>query len=279
MNSFRFLFRSVLFTAALGVVATTASAFEGRVTNEMSSPKSKEPQVLVYTIKGAKTKFDMQIKGKNEDEGAKAQSRDKARSREKTHERGEAEGMAGMILDGEKMEMIILMDMADRKGGESKKMFMRRDLRADIEKQKNRKAAAVKSAPPVKTGRTETIAGYKAEEYTTTNQKGEVTEIWLTKELGSFMMSGGGNPMAGGRGAQATPEWEEFVRDGAQFPLRVVGHAKDGTETMRMETKKVEKMKVPDSTFSTEGYEEFVMPNLGDMMKGMNPFGGGQRER
>lgn len=273
MNSLRVLLRSALFTAALGVVATTASAFEGRITNEMSSPKSKEPQVFVYTIKGPKTKFDLAFKGKDEAESTKPHDKAKTRekSREKSRDKDEAEGNAGMILDSEKMEMIILMDMTERKGGEAKKMFMRKDLRATVEKQ-NRKAAATKSEPPVKTGRTETIAGYKAEEYTSTSKKGEVTEMWVTKELGGFMMSGGGNPMAGGRGAQVTPEWEEFARDGAMFPLRVVTRAKDGTETMRMETKKVEKMKVDDATFSTDGYEEFVMPNFGDLMKGMNPF-------
>ena len=107
---------------------------------------------------------------------------------------------------------------------------------------------------------------FKATEYRATTDKGDIVELWLAKGFGPFMSMPSGNPMMG-RGAPP-PGWENFVRDGNLFPMRVISHDADGTEKMRMEVTSVEKGPVSDSLFSTEGYSEFQMPDFG----GMNPF-------
>ena len=239
------LCRGLLVTAlslfAFAAVAP-ASTFEGKVHMEITTSKKKEKMGMDYTMKDGKVRVDPQMP---EHEG-----------------RGGMGGM-GMIMDIEAREMIILMDMNGRK------MYMRRPIPQPTAEQ-TAKAREGRDghpiSPPVATGRTEMIAGYKASEYKMTGSKGEIIELWLAKGLGPFMSMAGGNPMAG-RGTPP-PGWESFARDGNAFPMRVVSHDADGAETMRMEVTSIDKTPVSDSLFSTEGYSEFSFPG------GMNPFGG-----
>jgi len=223
------------------IAVSAADTFEGRVHMDVTSGKKKEKMGMDYSMKDGKLRMDMKAA--------------------EDHGRGGG-GMGGIIFDMEAREMIILMDMNE------KKMFMRRPIPQPTAEENGKvSAGGHKLSPPVATGRTEMIAGYKATEYRMTSEKGEVTEVWLAKGLGPFMNFSGGNPMMGGRGAPPAG-WETFARDGNSFPMRVVTHAKDGAETMKMEVTKVEKTSLPNSLFSTDGYEEFQMPNMG----GFNPF-------
>jgi len=232
-----------LFLAAFACVGLTASAssFEGRVHMEITNGKKKDKMEMEYVMKNGKLRIDPQMA-------------------ERT---GHGGGMGGIILDPEAHEMIILMDMDGRK------MYMRRPIPQATEQPMTKAANEHHMSPPVETGRTEMIAGYKATEYRTTTDKGEVVELWLAKGLGPFMSMTGGNPM-GGRHQAPPPGWENFVRDGNLFPMRVVGHDKGGAETMRMEVTRVDKSPVSDALFSTEGYSEFQMPGFGT--GGFNPF-------
>lgn len=236
--------RGLLLTAfalAPSLTVSAADTFEGRVHMDITSGKKKEVMGMDYAMKDKKVRVDPQIseqksKGKN--------------------------GGMGVIMNMEAREMIILMDM------DGKKMFMRRPIPQPTAEENGKvSAGGHKMSPPEATGRTEMIAGYKATEYRMVGEKGEVIFIWLAKGLGPFMSYSGGNPM-GGRGAPP-PGWESFARDGNAFPMRVVTMAKDGAESMRMEVTKVEKVSLPDSLFSTDGYEEFQMPDFGGAF---NPF-------
>ncbi len=232
-------FALVTFTAA-----SAASNFEGRVHMDMTAGKKKDKMGINYTMKNGLLRMDMQMP----EEGR----------------RGNSGGMGGMIIDMEAREMIILMEMSGRK------MFMRRPIPQPTVEQttKTQESGHRPMSAPVATGRTEMIAGYKATEYRTTTEKGEVVEMWLAKGLGTFMAFSGGNPMAG-RGA-APAGWENFVRDGNLFPMRMVMHDASGEKKMHMEVTSVEKGPVPDSLFSTDGYSEFQMPGFGG--GGLNPF-------
>jgi hypothetical protein len=235
------LCRSLLLAAFAYVsLSATASGFEGRVHMEMSSDKKKDNMEMEYVMKGDKLRIEPQL-----------------------HERNGRAGAMGMIMDMQAREMIILMDMDGRK------MFMRRPMPQTVTDNVARNAQEHHVAAPQPTGRTEMIAGYKATEYRTTTDKGEVVELWLAQGFGPFMSMTGGNPMTG-RGAPP-PGWENFVRDGNYFPMRVVSHDKKGNETMHMEVTRVEKGHVDDSLFSTEGYSEFQMPGFGGT-GGFNPF-------
>jgi hypothetical protein len=236
---FAFLFRGLLLSAFClsGASALRAvDTFEGRVHMEMSSGKKKEKMGVDYSMKNGKLRIDMPQQGG----------------------RGGG-GMGGIIYDTEAQEMVILMDH------DGQKMYMRRSMKEAIARaqEKNHK----EQAPPVATGRTETIAGYTASEYKYTDDKGQVTDLWLAKGLGAFMYPAAQNPM--GRGGAPSPEWEKIAREGGMFPMRVIGHDKNGNEISRMEVTKVEKGSLPDSLFSTDGYEEFKMPDFGGAF---NPF-------
>lgn len=231
-----------LFLAAFAFVSltTSVSAFEGRVHMEMSGAKKKDKMGMDYIMKEGKLRIEPQMP-----------------------ERNGRSGSMGMIMDMEAREIIILMD------SDGHKMYMRRPIPQPTAEQTTKAREKHPMSAPVATGRTEMIAGYKATEYRTTTDKGDVVELWLAKGLGPFMSMAGGNPMTG-RGTPP-PGWENFVRDGNLFPMRIVSHDPDGTEKSRMEVTSVEKGPVPDSMFSTEGYEEFHIPNFGGA-GGFNPF-------
>ena len=227
--------RGLLVTVFALVTLTLASAaesFEGRIHMDVTSGKKKEKMGLEYAMKDGKMRMDPQM-GENQGRG----------------------GSVGIILDMQAKEMIMLMDMNGRK------MYMRRPIPQPSAEQTAKVREGHSMSAPEATGRTEMIAGYKATEYRTTTEKGEIVELWLTKGLGPFMSFSGGNPMMG-RGA-APPGWENFARDGNFFPMRMVTRDADGTEKMRMEVTSVDKTPLPDSLFSTEGYSEFSIPGMG----------------
>jgi hypothetical protein len=242
MNSYSSALRRGLFAAAFVLVSLTAASaaesFEGRIHMDMTGGNKKEKMSIEYAMKDGKMRMDPQM-----------------------GERHDRSGSMGMIVDMQAREMIILMD------NDGKKMFMRRPIPQPTAEQTAKVREGHPMSAPVATGRTEMIAGYKATEYRTTNEKGEIIELWLAKGLGPFMSFSGGNPMMG-RGTPP-PGWENFARAGNAFPMRVVTHDADGTEKMRMEVTSVDKTPLPDSLFSTDGYTEFQMPDLGGMM---NPF-------
>jgi hypothetical protein len=169
-------------------------------------------------------------------------------------------GAIAMIVSWESRESIMLMS--------EEKMYMVSKLPEETLAKANEKAAEMDFKP---TGRKEKIAGIEAEEYVGTSDK-KRAEVWVTKELGKFMMpnQGKGGPMGGKKGASA---WAKFAEQGNFFALRYIQRAKEGApEDMRMEVTKVEKGAQADSLFQPpEDYQKFEMPSMGDMMKGMMP--------
>ena len=246
MNLFRPSSYRGLFVAALSLVTVTAlsaaDAFEGRVYMQMTSGKRKEPASVTYAIKAGKIRFDT--------------------SAAESSGRRRGGGAASVIMDLPNREMIMLMDH------DGQKMFMRHAM-PDASSAPMAERAGKEVAAPVATGRTEVIAGYEATEYKWTSPRGETHEMWLAKGLGTFVFPAPqGGPMGGSRGAPS-PEWEKIARDGGFFPLRVVSRDTTGAETGRMEVTKIEKGSLPESLFSTDGYTEFKMPDMGELMKGM----------
>jgi hypothetical protein len=211
-----------------------AGAFEGKVSLAMSSGKGKT-QVLDYSIKDTSIRIDLNAEGQS----------------------------VATIMDLKKMEMLMLMP--------SEKMYMVMPLKDKIEKAVG---DAVAKEPNVeKTGRTDTILGYKCEEYVS-KDRDTTTEIWLAEGLGTFMGlgSGGGNPMAGmfGGKQKAAAGWEEKFKGKAGFPLRVISRDAKSRETFKMEATKIEPGSLPASQFQPPaGWQKFQMPDMGGMMKGL----------
>lgn len=214
--------------------AIFADGFEGKVSLQMTSGKGKT-MPIDYTIKGSRVRIDMNAEGHS----------------------------VASIMDAEKKEMIMLMP--------EQQMFMVMPMKQVMDKAV---ASAEASGQTVeKTGRTETILGYKCDEYVAKGKDG-TTEVWIAEGLGSFMGLGGGGPMGGpgGRGKAAGGGWETAFKGKPGFPLRVITHSTSGKDTFKMEATKIEKGGVSDADFTPpEGYQKFSMPDMG----GMNPFGKG----
>lgn len=250
-----------LFTRSLKIgallLSSTAAllAFEGRIDMQIGTPKKgKEPFVLHYLIKGKlmRTETPMGKKKHHREEKRKKEDSSKPRSIEGAQKEEEEQEMMVGILDFEKWEMTTIMD--------EQRMYMVHKLPAEVKKQ------AEKGENPFKpTGRKERIAGIEAEEYA--GQTGKSwTEIWVTKELGRVMMSGG-------RPGEKSNPWDAFLSSENFFSLRTITRNKQGgEETMHMEAIKVEKESLPDSLFSPPaGYSKMEMPGLGGMLRGLAP--------
>jgi hypothetical protein len=224
-------------TLLTATIAHAASAFEGKVSLAITAGKGK-PQVLDYSIKDTSLRIDMTAEGQS----------------------------FASIMDMKKMEMLMLMP--------SEKMYMVMPIKDTVEKAA--KKVEVKEPDIEKTGRTETILGYKCEEYVT-KDKNNTSEIWIAEGLGTFMGlgengGGGGGPMGGmfGGKKKAASSWEEKFKGKPGFPLRVVTRDGKNKEISRMEATKIEPGSLPASLFQPPaGWQRMQMPNLGDMLKGI----------
>ncbi|MDX2186372.1 MAG: DUF4412 domain-containing protein [Opitutaceae bacterium] len=232
MNFIRFGLGAGLAWLGLVAGAQAADQFEGRMTMKVGEGKTN--QELLYSVKGDKIRMDMQT--------------------------GKEEGMGGMIIDFQAKQMFMLMEMDGRK------MYMKHPLNMDEVAEK----ADDLAEEPKPTGKTETIAGYQADEYVINNKDKTVTQLWLGKGLGTFFSPSAmqGGPMGGGR-SKHSEAWAKLARKGGLFPLRVVTLNAKGKETSRMEVTKIEKASLPASLFSTEGYSEFQIPGFGGGLPGM----------
>ncbi|HEX2862237.1 MAG TPA: DUF4412 domain-containing protein [Lacunisphaera sp.] len=215
-------------------VSFAANAFEGKVTLAMTSGKSK-PQDLNYAIKQDAMRIEITADGQ----------------------------MFATIMDLKKMEMLILMS--------EQKTYMVMPIKDTVDKAM---AKAEGKEPDIeKTGRTETILGYKCDKYIAREKK-NVTEIWVAEGLGSFMglgnNGGGGGGLFGGGKSKAASSWEEKFKGKSGFPLRVVTRDAKNKETFRMEATKIEPGSLPASLFQPPaGWKKFDLPSMGGLLKGL----------
>lgn len=114
-----------------------------------------------------------------------------------------------------------------------------------------------------KTGEMKKINGYNSEKWIITDDNG-TSEVWMTKELGSFTAFS--SPM----GKQPKSSWQNEIKGSDEFPMLVIQKDKSGKETSRMEIRSVEKQNLDDSFFAVPaGYKEFKMP-MGGRMPGQH---------
>ena len=109
------------------------------------------------------------------------------------------------------------------------------------------------SNEPVKTDRTDEVAGRKCEIWTMTDG-GKSFEMCVARDLGTFMQGAG--PMS----RNATPAWQRELRKGGFFPLRVVEKTSGADKTVLVATK-IEQGKLDDSLFGVPaGAKKMSMP-------------------
>lgn len=171
-----------------------------------------------YLLKGKKMRMDMDMEGHSQ----------------------------SMIFDMPTRKMLMLMP--------EQKMYMT----MDIPENKQEAAKAKSEGKFTKTGKTETILGYKCEEWLYESKHG-TTSIWAASGLGNFMGMG----QKSGMGASA---WTQMVKSKGLFPLRVTSKGANGKGEMSMEATKVEKRSLSDSLFEVPaGFKKMESPNMGAM--------------
>ena len=265
--------------------AFAADAFEGKVSLTISSGSNGKPMNMNYSMKGQKLRTDMEIEGSESGDESDQASREHKKKSNKLlpgflggkkstkSEENDSPAATGSgkphqissITDMEKMEMITLMP--------EQNMYMVMPIKKTVEKVMEKQGEV--NSDVEKTGKTETIAGYKTEQIIITDKdKGTVTEVWLATDLKSTFMGlgnphGGGGPFGGRKNAAAAAKWEEVLKGKGGFPLRVITRDAKGKETFKMEATKVEPSHLPDSMFlPPPEFQKFEMPDLG----GLNPF-------
>lgn len=97
-----------------------------------------------------------------------------------------------------------------------------------------------KDAKPVRTGKSDVVAGHKCDYWKVEEDQGEV-DVCLTNDLGGFQAFS--NHMIGDAAA-----WQKAIGKNA-FPLRVILH-KDGEEQVALEATKVEKKSLDAAMFT-----------------------------
>ena len=150
-------------------------------------------------------------------------------------------GMMSVIMDPVAQRMMVIMN--------AQKMYMERDF--------GRAAAAVqqqvagKNPAVVRTGKTETIAGYKCEHVTVTDDDGASVDVCISSELGGFRMPAVSNPMA----PQKEAGWMAQLGS-TSFPLKVQKGGKTIIEVTAIEKKALD----PALFAAPEGFQSFEIP-------------------
>ena len=130
--------------------------------------------------------------------------------------------------------------------------------------------AAPKEAPPkvTKTGKYDTVAGYKCENWDIATDHREGTAC--VAEQGFSWLS---LPMSALNGVPTESLWMADLLDGKHFPLRFVGYGPDGVkETGRIEVTKVDKKTLPASDFTYP--PTYAMIDIEQMFRGLGAMGG-----
>jgi hypothetical protein len=132
-------------------------------------------------------------------------------------------------------------------------------------------APAKPTEPPpkvTKTGKFDTIAGYKCENWDVATDHREAT-ICVAEQGFSWLSL----PMGALNGVPTEHLWMAELLDGKHFPLRFVGYDKDGTtETARVEVTKLDAKTLPDTDFQYPPNYQVI--DLDQMLKGFAGMGG-----
>ncbi|MGH7653389.1 MAG: DUF4412 domain-containing protein [Gemmatimonadaceae bacterium] len=146
-----------------------------------------------------------------------------------------------VIIDPTAQRMTVIMN--------AQKMYMQRDFSGAVPAMQQMNGG--KGPAIVKTGKFETVAGYKCEHMTLTDTDGRSVDACMSSEFGGFRMPAASNPMA----PQEEAGWLTELGD-HNFPLKVT---KDGKTVM--EVTGIEKKQLDASLFAPpEGYQSFAMP-------------------
>lgn len=212
------MIRPIALLAAAASLAQAQAAFEGSVAMKVTGDDGKANDVA-YLVKGSKIRMEMSAG------------------------RGE---QAVMIFDLTDRKMLILMS--------EQKMYMEQSVAAAADAASDKASTATIK----RTGKTETIAGYKCEHVMVIDA--EVTaDVCVASGFGTFRM-----PSAGGRrGPPKAEAWEGALGESG-FPLKV-----QKGDKVTMEVTKIDKKSLDAALFAPP--EGFTKMDMGSMMRRRRP--------
>jgi hypothetical protein len=150
-------------------------------------------------------------------------------------------GQVSVIIDPVAKRMMMIMN--------AQKMYTELDFGGTVAAVQQR--TDVKNPTIVRTGKMETIAGYKCEHVTITDDDGASVDSCISSELGGFRMPAASNPMA----PQKEAGWIAQLGS-TSFPLKV----QKGGKTI-MEVTAIERKTLDAALFAAPaGYQSFQMP-------------------
>lgn len=150
-------------------------------------------------------------------------------------------GKMSVIIDPATQRMMVIMD--------AQKMYMERSFATAAAAAQQRVAG--KSPTVTRTGKMETVAGYRCEDVIVTDNDGAAATVCVSSELGGFRMPMASNPMA----PQAEAGWVTQLGKQA-FPLKVEKNGKVILEVTAIDRKTLD----PALFAAPEGYQSFAMP-------------------
>ena len=206
--------RTAVLLLALATPLAAQSSFEGAIAMTVTSDGGKSSEVN-YLVKGSKVRMEMPG--------------------------GRGETMV-MIFDVAEKRMVMLMA--------AQKMYMEQEISGPPAEA----ADKANAAKITRTGKFETIAGYKCE-HVLVAEDGSSSDVCVAKGLGAFRM-----PSGGGRGGTPRePEWQAGLGDGG-FPLKV-----QKGDKVTMEVKSIDKKTLDAALFAPPS--DFRKMDMGGMMR------------
>lgn len=124
------------------------------------------------------------------------------------------------------------------------------------------------SPPPkvTKTGKKDTVAGMKCEEWEIADAtNGKKADVCIAEQGASWFHM----PLTG---IPTEHAWAAEIMDGKHFPLRFVGFEKDGTEDGRVEVTRIDKKPMAAPQFEVPA--DYKIVDLAQMMQGLGGPGG-----
>jgi len=197
--------------------------FEGIITFNIES-QSNGPQKMKYYVKGNKVRMEMDMPGM-------------------------AAGMSPtMIFDNGTNKMYTLISQM--------KSYMEIPINMD-EKNDNQNDKMDDNDRPVKTGKTDKIAGVECEQWIIKNPEGE-TELWNAKGFGNFLFVQNNAFM---KRNSNRPQWVKDIMEEGFFPFRIISKDPNGNVEMKMEVTDVQRKNLSSSMFEIpSGYKKMNIP-------------------
>jgi len=203
--------KGAAFALMLAAVPLAAQSFEGTVSMTING-ENGPGQSMTYMLKDGKMRFEL------------------------------GGGKMAAIIDPAAQHMIVIMT--------AQRMYMEQNF-GSASAAMQAQAGSMKAPTITRTGKMETIAGYKCEHVVATDDDGQTVDVCLSNELGGFRMPTASNPMA----PQRESGWIGQLGSG-KFPLKAVKNGKT-----ILEVTAIDKKPLDAALFAApEGFQSFAMP-------------------